>query len=685
LAQQLVHSWRGTLKRRLAVAAAGFVLWTAAIEGRLVYLQVVRHADLAARAERQQMRTVTAPAKRGEILDRRGRVLAYSVDAESIYAVPSEIEQAQKAVAAICGALEDCTAKEREQLLERFGLQRAFVYVRRQVMPEQARRVKALDLEGIGFMKESRRFYPNKELAAHVLGYVGIDSTGLQGIEATYDSLIKGKPGTVLVQTDARRHAFSRLEKPPTTGASLELTIDEYLQHIAERELKAGVHEFRAASGSAVIMDPHTGELLALANYPTFNPNAFRQASEPARRNRAVQDLYEPGSTFKIVTAGAAIEEKMIRSADSIDVSAGLIRFGGRVINDDHKYGVLSFEDVIVKSSNVGAIKVGLRLGPERLGLYVNRFGFGRPISPDFPGESAGIVWDPAKLNDSALASVSMGYQVGVTPLQMAAAVSSVANGGELIEPRVVRAVIRDGKRIPVPRKVLRRTVSAGTSAELTRIMEAVVERGTATRAQLAGYTVAGKTGTAKKLVNGSYLGHTNYNASFVGFVPSRKPVYTIIVLIDSPHAKSYYGGAVAAPVWQRIADAALRHTGVPPTLNTPPPVLMTRREEPRAVPTSLALQTSAVSSIIGPVDPRVPGLPDLRGLSARDAIRTLTRLGLTARVHGTGVVADQRPEPGTPLEGRTSCELWLEREVPGSGQDRYLDSARGRPHGTQP
>jgi cell division protein FtsI (penicillin-binding protein 3) len=692
LAQELIHSWRGMLKRRLAVAAAAFVLWTGAIEARLVYLQVVRHADLSARAERQQMRTVTAPAKRGEILDRRGRVLAYSVDAESIYAVPSEIEQPHKAVAAICGALDDCTSKEREQLLERFGAQRAFVYVRRQVMPEQARRVKALDLEGVGFMKESRRFYPNKELAAHVLGYVGIDSTGLQGIEATYDSLIKGKPGTVLVQTDARRHAFSRLERPPTTGASLELTVDEYLQHIAERELKAGVHEFRASSGSALVMDPHTGEILALANYPTFNPNAFRQASETARRNRAVQDLYEPGSTFKIVTAGAAIEEKMIQPSDTIDVSAGLIRFGGRVINDDHRYKVLSFEDVIVKSSNVGAIKVGLKLGAERLGLYVNRFGFGRPISPDFPGESAGIVWDPSRLNDSALASVSMGYQVGVTPLQMAAAVSSVANGGELLQPRVVRAVVREGKRLPVPRKVLRRTVSAGTAAELTRIMEAVVERGTAKQAQVAGYTVAGKTGTAKKLVDGSYLGHSNYNASFVGFVPSRKPVYTIIVLIDSPRAKSYYGGAVAGPVWHRIADAALRHRGVPPTVNTPPPILVGRRDEPREVQTAVPVAASSMVAVSDAWSSRTGGFPDLRGLNARDAIRALARMGLTARVHGSGVVAEQRPEPGVPLDGRATCELWLERGSPEFRRDRpdsargeSLDSPHGRSGGTQP
>ena len=665
MGEQSVHSWRGTLKRRLAVAAAGCVLWTAAIEARLVYLQIVRHADLSARAERQQMRTVTAPGKRGEILDRRGRVLAYSVDADSIYAVPSEIAEPHKAVAAVCGALEDCTMKERQQLLERFGRQRAFVYVRRQVTPDQARRVKALDLEGIGFMKESRRFYPNKELASHLLGYVGIDSTGLHGIEATYDHLIKGKPGTVLVQTDARRHAFSRLEKPPTTGASLELTIDEYLQHIAERELKAGVQEFRASSGSAVVMDPHTGEILALASYPTFNPNAFRQASEAARRNRAVQDVYEPGSTFKIVTAGAALEEKMIRSSDSIDVSAGLIRFGGRVINDDHRYGILSFEDVIVKSSNVGAIKVGLRLGAERLGLYINRFGFGRPISPDFPGESPGIVWNPEKLTDSALASVSMGYQVAVTPLQMAAAMSSVANGGELVEPRVVRAVVREGKRVAVPRKVLRRTVSPSTAVELTRIMESVVERGTATRAQVVGYTVAGKTGTAKKLVNGSYVGHSNYNASFIGFVPSRKPVYTIIVVIDSPHAKSYYGGAVAAPVWQRIADAALRQRGVPPTLNAPPPVLVARGGRAAEVQVSGPAETPSIMALSAPAQGVEPGFPDLRGLSAREAIRALARIGLTARVHGTGVVVDQQPEAGGVLDGRTSCVLWLERQPP--------------------
>jgi cell division protein FtsI (penicillin-binding protein 3) len=663
VAEETALSWRRTLKRRLAVAAAALALWTSAIEARLVYLQVVRHEELAARAERQQMRTIEAPAKRGEILDRRGRVLAYSVDADSIYAVPSEIDTPRKAVAALCGALEDCTPRERQTLTERFRQQRAFAYVRRQVSPDQARRVHALDLEGIGFMKESRRFYPNKELAAHLLGYVGVDSVGLHGIESAYDSLIKGRAGTVLIQTDARRHAFSRIEKPPTTGASLELTIDEYIQHVAERELRAGVEDTGAEGGSAIVMDPWTGEILAMANWPTFNPNAYRQASEDARRNRAVQDVYEPGSTFKVITASAALEEKAIRPGDLIDVSAGQIRFGSRVIHDDHKYEVLSFADVIAKSSNVGAIKVGLKVGGPRLGEYISRFGFGRPSSPDFPGESPGIVWDAGRLNDSALASVAMGYQIAITPLQMAAAVSSIANGGELVQPRVVRAVIREGRRVPVPRKIVGRTVSASTAAAMTRILEGVAESGgTATRASVAGHLVAGKTGTARKLVNGRYS-TTEHFTSFVGFVPSTRPVLTVIVVIDSPRVNKY-GGLAAAPVFQRIADAALRHRGVPPTIGAPPPVLVARHDAPPAVPTAGPGDAPPIVTMTG--TPRNPdAFPDLRGMSARDAVRTLARLGLTPRLHGGGVVVEQRPQPGEPIEGRTSCVLWLERQVP--------------------
>jgi len=653
------NDWRPTLKRRMATALGLLVVWAIGIEARLVYLQVIRYSDLASRAERQQSYTIKAPAKRGDIVDRHGRILAYSVDADTIYAVPSEIADVDRTAAAVCGALGDCEAKDRQAIAEKIRKGKYFAYVRRQVWPDQAKRVADLQLDGIGFMKESRRTYPNRDLASHVLGYVGVDNGGLSGIEATYDSFISGRAGTVLVQTDAHRRAFSRVERPPTSGASLELTIDEYLQHVAEKELREGIQWSGASSGSAVIMDPYTGEILALANAPDFNPNDYRDAREDTRRNRAIQDLYEPGSTFKIVTASAAFETKSVTPNTIIDASAGNIRFGSRLIRDDHNYGVLSFTDVIVKSSNVGAIKVALRVGPEKMGDYVQRFGFGKPSSPDFRGENPGIVWDVSKLSDSALASVAMGYQVGVTPLQMAAAVSAVANGGELVQPRAVRAVIRDGKRLTVPRKVLDRAINPETAATLTEIMEEVVVRGTGTKAQIPGFTVAGKTGTAKKLVNGSYRGHSDYNVSFVGFAPSRKPVFAIVVVVDSPHRVSPYGGVVAAPIFQKIAAAALRHEGVPQNINAPAPLLVTRRDE-TTQQTSGPVTSPPIVTLAG-----APVFPDLTGMSAREALRVLARLGLSVRLHGAGVVAQQLPAAGTPIDAAVTAVLRLDRRAP--------------------
>ena len=657
--------WRVTVKRRAVVAAVALGLWAAGIELRLVHLQVFARAELMARAERQQRRTIAAPAKRGDILDRRGRVLATSVDADTIYAVPSEITDHPAAVVRLCDALGDCSEREQQALGDRLRRQKNFTYVRRQVSPDAARRVADLNLEGIGFLKESRRFYPKRELGAHLLGYVGLDNSGLGGIEFAYDRQIRGKDGKVQIHTDARRRAFSRFERPsdvPTAGATFELTIDEYLQHVAERELHAGVVENRAAGGSAIIMDPRTGEILAMANEPTFNPNAFRDFPEAHQRNRAVQDLYEPGSTFKVVTASAAIEEHVMPVDSLIDTGPGTIRVGADTIDEyrGHNYGVLSFADVIVNSSNVGAVKIGFEVGAERLSQYVRRFGFGQPISPDFPGESPGIVWDTAKWTDRALASVSMGYQVGVTPLQMVAAVCSIANGGELVEPRAVRAMYRDHRRYTVRPKVLRRTVSAETAALVTTIMESVVERGTAKLAQVPGFTVAGKTGTASKLIGGRYSTSEN-NVSFVGFLPSQNPVAALIVVIDAPHAASNSGGMVSAPVFRRIAEATVRYLGVAPTINPAPPVLVTRDGSNAPVP--------AAGPDPGPIVSFVhdgPGgtVPDLRGLSARDAMKRLVTLGLSGHLRGDGVVVSQDPAAGAPIEAG-SVRLVLERAPP--------------------
>src|SRR5579872_3066763 len=433
--------WRVSLKRRIVVVAGLLGLWVVGIEARLVFLQVLRHADLVARAERQQERTQSSPAKRGDILDRRGRILATSVDADTIIAVPSDIDDAKSTVSKLCDAFGDCTDKERQSLVDKFGKSRQFAYVRRQIAPDAARRVADLNLDGIGLVKESKRFYPNKELAASLIGYVGLDNAGLSGIESTYDSQIRGKPGTILVHTDAKRHAFSRFERPPTSGSTVELTIDEYLQHVAERELHRGVLENRAAGGTAIIMNPHTGEILAMANEPTFNPNAYRDFDESDRRNRAIQDLYEPGSTFKVVTVSAALQDKIMTPDTLIDTNPGVFVIPGRPPireNENHNYHVISLATVIAWSSNIGAIKIGFKVGTDRLSRFVSLYGFGRPVSSDFPSENPGIVWSPDKWTDSALASVSMGYQVGVTPLQMVAAVSAVANGGDYMEPRVV-------------------------------------------------------------------------------------------------------------------------------------------------------------------------------------------------------------------------------------------------------
>lgn len=653
--------WRSTIRTRLGVSAAVFAIWTAGIEARLIYLQVFKHSELVARAERQQMQTVEAPAKRGDIVDRNGRLLAYSVDAESLWADPAQVENIDETAARLCGALDDCAAPGLKRLAQNLRQKKRFVYLQRKLSPAEEQRIRKLDLPGIGLMKESRRFYPNREMLAHVLGYVGTDNVGLAGLEATYDSQVRGEPGKVIVESDAYRRAVSsRVERDATSGASLELTIDQFLQNIAERELRAGVLENRAAGGSALIMDPWTGEILALANYPTFNPNVYAISPEPIRRNRATQEIYEPGSTFKVVTASAALEEGVIDPDDPIDCAPGIIRFGRRVISDVHSYGVLSFADVIAKSSNVGAIKVGQRLGPERLGRYINRFGFGHVLGRDFIGQTPGIVWSPETLDASALASVSMGYQVSVTPLQMASAVSSIASGGTLFQPRLVRALLKDGRREQIDPKVLRRAVSERTALELTAMMEGVVEYGTAKTAQVQGYTVAGKTGTSQKLVGGAYS-QSDYHASFVGFLPSRKPVLTVIVVIDSPHAKGYYGGVVAAPVFKRIAEASLRHLGIAPTIDPAPPVLVARQASD-LLPTR-PVRADLINRALEPV--RAGVMPDLRGLSARDALHLLTGIGMTARMKGDGFVVEQSPAAGTALSPGESCALQLDRRQP--------------------
>jgi cell division protein FtsI (penicillin-binding protein 3) len=657
--------WRRTTGPRLARVAALFGVFAVAILVRLVDLQIFQHAALEAQAENQQTNLLKVPAQRGDLLDRNGRVLAYSIDEDTVCAEPNRLRDKAGTVARLCDALGDCDQARRAAITRALNRRKAGVDVRRRVSADQARRVAALGIEGIYFRKEPRRWYPNGPLAAAVLGYVGTENKGLAGLEHTYDAMLSGRSGQMLLEFDVYKHVYNRVGQDPVPGASLELTIDANLQHIAERELEAGVLENHALGGAAVIMDPASGEILGMASAPTFDPNDYGSASLDEQRNRGVQDAYEPGSTFKIVTASAALEEKVMRPTDMVDTGGGTITIGKRPVHEaqGHSYGTISFTDVIVKSSNVGAIKIGFRLGADRLGRYVERFGFGTALSPDFrKGENAGLIGQPSRWTDSTLASVSMGYEVGVTALQMASAASTVANGGELVQPRIVRAVIDARGRTPVPRKVIRRVTSPETAAAMTAIMEEVVTQGTGKLAALPDFTVAGKTGTANKNQGGHYL-KNDYNVSFVGFVPSRAPALTIIVVIDTPRGPNPpFGGSVAAPIFRRIADAALRYLGVAPSVSPASPVLIARRDAGHTVTVAapaapLAIAPVAASSLSGQVV-----LPDLRGLSLREALRVLARLGLTPRVSGEGVVIDQDPQPGTALETGGACRLALGR-----------------------
>ena len=664
--QSFEACWRAALKRRVLVVLCVIGAWMVVVETRLVWLQIVRHDDMVTLAIRQQEHIITLKPARGDIVDRNGELLAYSVDGSALVADPTAIDADQKAAAAeqLCRALDACTPEKQAELLKNLLRRRtSFVYLERPIETAEAARVERLKLPGVRVIPEPRRYYPKFDLGAHVLGFVDIDNNGLGGIEHAYDKVIHGKQGRMLLQVDARQKRMdSRVQQPPTAGATVELTLDMYLQHIAERELRNGVETNHALGGTAIIMNPWNGEILALASYPTFNPNAVQQFGDDEKRNRATQDIYEPGSTFKIVTVSAALEEGVFTVNDLIDTNPGRITIGSRVIDEakGHNYGVLPFGEVIVRSSNVGATKIGLRVGAERMGRFIQRFGFGQALLPDLRGQSRGMVWNPS--SDSALASMSMGYEVGVTPLQMAAAASVVANGGTLCEPHLVRAIIRGDRREPIAPKALRRVISAETAATLTTMMEGVVndEHGTAPKARMEDFQVAGKTGTASKLVHGQYS-HSDYNVSFVGFVPSRRPALTILVVVDTPRNGAPYGGVVAAPIFKRIADAALRQMAVTPTINPPPVVMASAASEVPAQPIS----APAIRPAIVPAGGESI-MPDVRGLNARDALRVLGNAGLVVRLSGSGSVAAQSPEPGEPIESGAWSTLELRRGGPG-------------------
>jgi cell division protein FtsI (penicillin-binding protein 3) len=654
---------------RLRMMLVGFAvcLWAVIVLVRLVQLQVLNRAGYERQAARQSERTIVLDPRRGAILDRAGHPLAVSVDAESIYAVPQEISDPAGTAEALARAL-GLDAAGRRDVLAQLQKSRGFVWVRRKVDPVVARAVRDLQLEGIGFLTENRRYYPKRDLASQVLGYVGVDNTGMSGIEYAFDGQIRGRAAKVAIQIDARRRAVGHAEKPSTEGRTVVLTLDESIQHSAERELDKALLETGAVAGVIVVMDPATGEVLAVANRPAFNPNRFAAYPSSRWKNRAVADAYEPGSIFKIFTAAAALQEGVVDPDETIDCGGGFIEIAGTRINDHRVFDQLTFRDVIAKSSDIGVIRVAQRLGRESFNRYMRAFGFGLPTGVELPGESSGLLRPTARWSALSLASLSFGQEIGVTAIQITAAVAAVANGGYLMKPFVVRSLEDAAGRVVKSYKpvAVRRVLEPRTVEVLTDLLKGVVRDGTGEKAALPGYTVAGKTGTAQKIDDSGRYSMSDHIASFVGFVPASRPALVILVSLDTPRGALNHGGDVAAPVFARVAEDALRHLAVP----SEDPDRVLRATVHRAFSaTPAAYHPATPEAAAAEADPGV--MPDLTGRPAREAAIAAARRGLAVELRGSGRVVSQAPEPGTRLEPGMVCLLRLSRNpmTPGEGQ----------------
>lgn len=561
------------MKTRLRVVAGLGLAWVALIAGRLYYLQVVRHAHYAQRAGNQQQRVVELDPPRGTIYDARGRELAVSIEVDSVYAIPSEIADPT----AVARQLAKLVGKDVAKLAKQLGdKDRDFVWIKRKLDPPIADQIRALHVSGLRFVTESKRYYPMRDLAAQVLGFVGTENHGLEGLEQLYDSTVAGKPGRRTVLRDARKGTVMDPElsfTDPEPGRDLHLTLDATIQHIVERELAQAVDERGARKGMAVFLDPRTGGVLALASYPSFDPNRYGESSKDLWRNRAVTDFYEPGSTFKIVTAAAALDSGLVKASDTFDCGMGQITLAGIRIRDHKPYGLLTFAEAIAKSSNVGMIKTALLLGDERLYGMASALGFGRKSGIDLPGEASGILHPLSEWRRFPLskAYISFGQGVSVTPLQLAVAAATIANGGVRLKPYIVAATGGAGQIEPLhaATQPVGRAMSAATAAELTLLLEGAVTAGTAKSAAVPGYNVAGKTGTAQIPLDGGYDRH-HYVPSFVGFAPGGRPQIVGVVAIDAPQGFEYYGGQVAAPVFGAITRQVLLYLGVRPERDRP-------------------------------------------------------------------------------------------------------------------
>jgi cell division protein FtsI (penicillin-binding protein 3) len=572
---------------RFWIVCAFFLFWAFAIAARLFWLQIVRHNDYIERAEKQQQRTFEVAPRRGVLYDRNMHELAMTVQVDSIYAVPSEIDD-QKAAARTLAAIvhtdpEDKLSRE-EQIAHRLDEGKNFAWVARRVTPEVGAKVRALNMKGIYSQKEFQRFYPDNQIAAQVLGYVGLDDNGLGGLEGKFDGKLHGVPGRMFTAMDARRHVLGSVAHEPEPGQNLQLTVDENIQFMAERALDHNMERTHADSGTVVVQDVHTGQILALAIRPTFNPNQFRHTTPALLKNHAVSDVYEPGSTFKLVTYSAALDQGVTHPNDMIDCQGGAITFNGRTIHDDKAdhYHVITVHEALEHSSDVAAVKLALKMGPENFYKYIHDFGFGSRTGAELPGETRGLLRTPNRWGSTSIGSIAIGQEIGVTPIQLVSMVSTIANGGVYLPPHVLMSQPAGTNGQPSPQMQAapfqagedlsdplppgaHRVMSTMTAAEMRKMMEGVVLYGTGKPAQLNGYSSGGKTGTAQKVDPVTHLySKTMHVASFAGIAPVNNPVIAVAVIMDNPKGASYYGTAVSAPVFAEVAQQVLEYLSVP-------------------------------------------------------------------------------------------------------------------------
>ncbi|HZR55836.1 MAG TPA: penicillin-binding protein [Terriglobales bacterium] len=566
--------------KRLYILGGILILWCACICLRLVVLQIFDFGKFQHQATRQQNRTEEVSAKRGIIYDRAGRELAMSIAVDSAFAVPSEIPDLPGTISLISRI----TKSDPREILAKCKASKSFCWVARKTDADIADRLRALNLRGIYFQKESKRFYPKRDLAAQVLGYVGMDDAGLSGIEREYEDKLHGEPGRMLISVDARKKWFGSVEKQPEPGENVVLTVDEQIQYIADKELATAMEQTHAIAGTVVVENPHTGEILALANRPTFNPNLAKEITPEKLKNHAVSDVYEPGSTFKLVTLSAGLEEKVTNPDEVFDCQMGSIMFNGMRIRDSKPHGLLTVSQILAESSDVGAIKVALRLGQDRFYKYIRAYGFGSPTGIELPGESRGLTKPVSRWSKVSMGAISMGQEIGITPLQLSALVSTIANDGVWVAPRIVAATTEPQK---TPQTIAfhpadqRRVISTMTAAQMKKMMQQVVLEGTGRKAILEGYSSAGKTGTAQKVDPATHAySRTKYVGSFAGFAPINNPAIVVAVILDSA-VGLHQGGQVAAPVFQRVSQQVLEYLHVQHDVDLPRSrqVLMARRE----------------------------------------------------------------------------------------------------------